>query len=115
MACCDAVLTLPCDLPFMDVVTLRALLTACRNSATDTLVTMYCAPNGKAESLVAVYATTALPFLESELASRRHCLFQSIPAEKRQLLHYDETLAHNFFNINDAGDLAQAVIFHNQQ
>lgn len=114
-ASCDAVLTLPCDLPFMDVDTLRALLSAHDQSATDNLVTMYSASSGRAETLVAVYATAALPFLESALSSGRRCLFQSIPADKRQLLYYDETCAQRFFNINDARDLALVVTLLSQQ
>lgn len=102
----DAVLVLSCDLPFMDVPTLRRLLEARRKAGPETLMTTFRqAETGFIESLAAIYETAALPFFEKALAAGERKLSRLIPPERRADIVYTRAEALPFFNLNYPADL----------
>ena len=104
-----AVLALACDLPFMDVPTLRALLRARDLAPPGTLATFYAsAAGGRLEPLTAVYEIAALPLFENAAGGR---LGDVIPPQRRHALLYAATSARAFFNMNCAEDAARVRAF----
>ena len=112
---CRALLALACDLPFMDTPTLRRLLAAHAKASPEIALTLYVAPNGRQEQLVAVYDVGALPFFTAALARGQRSLADIVPADRRQALAYTQEQALPFFNMNRPSDLAWAVAAAAQQ
>ncbi|WP_022657042.1 molybdenum cofactor guanylyltransferase [uncultured Desulfovibrio sp.] len=101
-----AVLTLPCDLPFMDDATLRRLLAARGTGSAGRLLTTFCQrETGFIEALTAVYETAALPLFDATLPHSERKLSRIIPPERQERIFYSQTEALPFFNINYPADL----------
>ena len=106
-----ALLALSCDLPFMDMATLRQLLAARQKGAA--LATMYVsATEGLRQPLVAIYETAATPLFEAALASGERGLSGILPREKLFLLPYSAAETRPFFNMNTRDDMAVASTWH---
>ena len=104
-----AVLTLSCDLPFMDEATLRALLTGRESAPPTNLMTTYCQKKtGFIEGLTAIYETAGLPWFDAACARRERKLSRIIPEHLQTRIIYSEQEALPFFNINYPADLALA-------
>lgn len=107
----SALLCLPCDLPFMNALSLRRLLATRETAPPHTLATLYAsAESGLLEPLVAIYECAAQPFFRDVVASGRRRLFDIIPPERRHLLRYGRDEARAFFNMNSAEDLRAASV-----
>ena len=98
------VLVLSCDLPFMDVPTLRRLIDARGARPPEALMTTFQqAETGFIEALVSIYEPACLPLFEE--ARARNLL---IPEKLHSRVVYTRAEALPFFNINFPGELEQA-------
>ncbi len=88
------ILVLSCDLPFMDVPTLRRLIDA-RGARPP-------------EALVSIYEPACLPFFEEARARNLRQLNLVIPEKLQSRVVYTRAEALPFFNINFPGELEQA-------
>jgi molybdopterin-guanine dinucleotide biosynthesis protein A len=99
---------LSCDLPLMDVGTLRRLLTTWKNHRDQkTLATVWRnRESGLWEPLVAVYEPDFLPLLDAGLALGERKIARLLPRERICFLEYGAMEALPFFNLNYQADLA---------
>lgn len=88
------ILVLSCDLPFMDMPTLRRLIDA-RGARPP-------------EALVSIYEPACLPFFEEARARNLRQLNLVIPEKLQSRVVYTRAEALPFFNINFPGELEQA-------
>ena len=99
-------LVLSCDLPCMDLPTLRRLCAARDAAPADTLMTTWQqTETGYIEALVAIYEAASLPFFSRALASGIRRLNLVIPPERRCCLPYSHAEKRPFFNVNYPEDL----------
>ena len=103
------ILVLSCDLPFMDVPTLRRLIDARGARPPETLMTTFQqAETGFIEALVSIYEPACLPFFEEARARNLRQLNLVIPEKLQSRVVYTRAEALPFFNINFPGELEQA-------
>lgn len=102
----EAVLVLSCDLPFMNVSTLRKLLQERAEAPAGTLMTAYRqAETGHKEALVAIYEPGAAPFFLDCLYADRLKVSRVVPEERQYFIEYGADGSLPFFNINYPADL----------
>lgn len=99
-------LVLSCDLPCMDLATLRRLCAARAAAPASTLMTTWRQEEtGYIEALVAIYEAASLPFFTRALAAGVRHLNLVIPPDRRYCLPYTQTEKRPFFNVNYPEDL----------
>lgn len=108
----DALLVLPCDLPLMRAEILSVLLRAreqClnQNIMPGLLRTAFVHTDGHAEPLVAIYETSALPYLEEALCRGRFGVYGSLPAGSSLLVPCPDETA--FLNMNTPEERERAL------
>lgn len=95
------ILVLSCDLPFMDVPTLRRLIDARGARPPEALMTTFQqAETGFIEALVSIYEPACLPFFEEARARNLRQLNLVIPEKLQSRVVYTRAEALPFFNIN---------------
>jgi len=100
-------LVLACDLPLIQVRTLRKLIKARDQRPASAVMTAYQqAETGYIETLVAVYEDQSARFLDQERKKGVYKLSQAIPESARHLVPYTREQAEEFLNINSPADLA---------
>ena len=103
------ILVLSCDLPFMDVPTLRRLIDARGARPPEALMTTFQqAETGFIEALVSIYEPACLPFFEEARARNLRQLNLVIPEKLQSRVVYTRAEALPFFNINFPDELEQA-------
>ena len=103
------ILVLSCDLPFMDMPTLRRLIDARGARPPEALMTTFQqAETGFIEALVSIYEPACLPFFEEAHARNLRQLNLVIPEKLQSRVVYTRAEALPFFNINFPGELEQA-------
>ena len=103
------ILVLSCDLPFMDMPTLRRLIDARGARPPEALMTTFQqAETGFIEALVSIYEPACLPFFEEARARNLRQLNLVIPEKLHSRVVYTRAEALPFFNINFPGELEQA-------
>ena len=103
------ILVLSCDLPFMDMPTLRRLIDARGARPPEALMTTFQqAETGFIEALVSIYEPACLPFFEEARARNLRQLNLVIPEKLQSRVVYTRAEALPFFNINFPGELEQA-------
>jgi molybdopterin-guanine dinucleotide biosynthesis protein A len=104
------ILTVSCDLPFIDPATLTHLLAeASRVDGDQVMTTFYQVETGYIEALVSVYEPSALPVLEQAVERGERKLSAIFPPPLRRHIPYAQHEALPFFNINYPADLAAAL------
>lgn len=99
------ILVLSCDLPFMDVPTLRRLIDARGARPPEALMTTFQqAETGFIEALVAVYEPACLPWFDAAWEQGIRKFSVVIPEELRTHVPYARSEALPFFNINYPAD-----------
>lgn len=99
------ILVLSCDLPFMDVPTLRRLIDARGARPPEALMTTFQqAETGFIEALVAVYEPACLPWFDAAWEQGIRKFSVVIPEELRTHVPYSRSEALPFFNINYPAD-----------
>lgn len=99
------ILVLSCDLPFMDVPTLRRLIDARGARPPEALMTTFQqAETGFIEALVAVYEPACLPWFDAAWKQGIRKFSVVIPEELRTHVPYSRSEALPFFNINYPAD-----------
>lgn len=102
----EAVLVLSCDLPFMNIATLRRLLEARAQSPENTLMTAYQqAETGHKEALVAIYEPGAGQYFLDCLYADKLKVSMVVPEEQQYFIEYGAEGSLPFFNINYPADL----------
>lgn len=105
-----AVLALSCDMPLMESLTLRRLLSARAAAPAGTLATLYVdAASGRPEALAAVYETASLPLFEAWLAlpgGRLNCI---VPQQHQCRLPYSPEESRPFVNLNRPEDVKMVL------
>jgi molybdopterin-guanine dinucleotide biosynthesis protein A len=104
----ESCLVLSCDLPLMDVGTLRRLLTAWKNHRKQKMLATVWRnrESGLWEPLVAVYEPDFLPLLDAGLALGERKIARLLPRDRVCFLEYGAMEALPFFNLNHQADLA---------
>ena len=104
------ILVLSCDLPFMDVPTLRRLIDARGARPPEALMTTFQqAETGFIEALVSIYEPACLPFFEEARARNLRQLNLVIPEKLHSRVVYTRAEALPFFNINFPGEQARRM------
>ena len=99
------ILVLSCDLPFMDMPTLRRLIDARGARPPEALMTTFQqAETGFIEALVAVYEPACLPWFDAAWEQGIRKFSVVIPEELRTHVPYARSEALPFFNINYPAD-----------
>ena len=99
------ILVLSCDLPFMDMPTLRRLIDARGARPPEALMTTFQqAETGFIEALVAVYEPACLPWFDAAWEQGIRKFSVVIPEELRTHVPYSRSEALPFFNINYPAD-----------
>lgn len=111
----EALLVLPCDLPFMTKDVLQRLI-ECRHATKkvfpDLLMTTYRQSHtGYIEALVSVYERECLPYFHQSLVENRRQINLIIPEERIVDIVYTPAEARPFFNINFPEELAQVCLY----
>lgn len=107
--CPGACLALACDLPFMDLATLRRLLAAREEGGPGKLCTAFVQNrNKRVEYLAAVYEPEFLPLCLRALEQGRLKLGALLPPETLRLVPYAPEESLPFFNVNTPEDLEKA-------
>lgn len=102
----EAVLVLSCDLPFMNISTLRNLLAARQSAPASTLMTAYRqAETGHKEALVAIYEPGAAPYFMECLTGNKLKVSMVVPENQQHFIEYGAENSLPFFNINYPADL----------
>ncbi len=100
------ILVLPCDLPFLDEITLQRLFLTHATAPPQTLLTAYAAAeSGRMEALVGIYDVTALPFFAKALQEGQRAVRDIIPARHQNLIFYTSADSRPFLNLNTPEDL----------
>lgn len=103
-----AILALACDLPLMNVETLRELLARWR-LARPWLAAFQNSANGYLNMACAVYATEALPLFDQALAAGEKRLWAIVPEARRLLIPYRPSERPCFRNCNTPADYAELL------
>ncbi|MBQ3060551.1 MAG: molybdenum cofactor guanylyltransferase [Desulfovibrio sp.] len=105
-----AVLTLPCDMPFMNTALLEQLLDHHAAAPAGKLMTTYVAQeNSWVEALVAVYDVACLPYFQKALRQGNCTLRMIVPLDMQTWIFYPASQAKAFFNLNTLHDLVKAI------
>lgn len=102
----EAILVLSCDLPFMNIATLRTLLQYRAEAPLGTLMTAYRqVDTGHKEALVAIYEPEAAPYFLECLYADKLKVSKVVPEDQQYFLEYGADNSLPFFNINYPADL----------
>lgn len=106
----EAILVLPCDLPFMHAALLQRLVNARAQRTSQSVMTAFgLEGQHHIEPLVAIYEQGARMWFEKAAATGQRKLQHIVPEEHRTLVPYSPEEAYAFLNINTPEDLRRAL------